>query len=213
MILASVYHLVTIVGGTIRKAHKNEFDIKRTQIPRLQDLFDLINDIKFFLGLTPFRPKMGKFMYKQKLHYLAIIWGTLVLIFAGSALLFPDIVTKLFPATIGNLLPHSFLGEGGSYSAFLQELARLMHADEAIMALLVLALWHLTNVHLVPGRFPIQWTVLTGRITREHQIEEHFLEYINNLREIPEEREYMKKLLMEHNFEINQNDTEAAQNP
>ena len=65
------------------------------------------------------------------------------------------------------------------------------------MALIVVALWHWSNVHLVPGRFPLQWAFLTGKITREHQIEEHFLEYLNNLREIPEEREYMQKLLNE----------------
>jgi hypothetical protein len=70
-----------------------------------------------------------------------------------------------------------------------------MHADEAVMALIVVALWHWSNVHLVPGRFPLQWAFLTGKITREHQIEEHFLEYINNLKEMPEEREYIKNLL------------------
>jgi hypothetical protein len=139
---------------------------------------------------------MDKFMYKQKLHYLAIIWGSFVLMSAGSALLFPDIVARLFPEKIGELLPTAMVGES-AYPAFFQELARLMHADEAIMALIVLAFWHLTNVHLVPGRFPLQWTFLTGKITREHQIEEHFLEYLNNLREIPEEREYMKNLLKE----------------
>jgi hypothetical protein len=53
----------------------------------------------------------------------------------------------------------------------------------------------------VPGRFPFQWTFLTGRITREHQIEEHFLEYIHNLKEIPEEKEYMRNLLIEKGFE------------
>ena len=135
-------------------------------------------------------------MYKQKLHYLAIIWGSLVLMGAGSALLFPDIVAKLFPEKLGELLPPAMVGES-AYPAFFQELARLMHADEAIMALIVLAFWHLANVHLVPGRFPLQWTFLTGKITREHQIEEHFLEYLNNLRENPEEREYMKNLLRE----------------
>ena len=209
MILASLYHLVTVVGGTVRKIIRKEFDYKRTQIPRLQDLFDMINDIKFFLGRAPYRPKMQKFMYKQKLHYLAIIWGTMVLIGAGTALLFPDIVAKVFSSTIGVLLPQTSLESG---AAFLQELARLMHADEAIMALIVLALWHLGNVHLVPGRFPIQWTVLTGRITREHQIEEHFLEYLNNLKEIPEEREYMKRLLMERELEMKQKSSGDDQN-
>ena len=72
------------------------------------------------------------------------------------------------------------------------------------MALVVIALWHLANVHIVPGRFPFQWTFLTGRITREHQIEEHFLEYIRNLEEIPEEREYMRNLLVEKGHEVSE---------
>jgi thiosulfate reductase cytochrome b subunit len=196
MMFATAYHIFTLTGGTIRKLINKEFDYKRTQIPRPKDLFDLIHDLKYFLGLAPNRPRMDKFMYKQKLHYLAIIWGSFVLMSAGSALLFPDIMAKLFPEKLGELLPTAVVGEN-AYPAFFQEIARLMHADEAIMALIVLAFWHLTNVHLVPGRFPLQWTFLTGKITREHQIEEHFLEYLNNLREIPEEREYMKNLLQE----------------
>ena len=203
MIFASGYHIITIVAGTIQKLFNHEFDYKRTQIPRLKDLYDLIHDLKYFLGIEPYRPKMEKFMYKQKLHYLAIIWGSLVLIAAGSALLFPDIMAKLIPGTLGKLLPQGMIGEE-SYSAFFQALARLMHADEAVMALIVVAFWHWSNVHLVPGRFPVQWAFLTGRITREHQIEEHFLEYLNNLREIPEEREYMRNLLVELEIESSQ---------
>ena len=194
MMFACAYHLVTVIGGTLLKVINNEFDYKRTIIPRLKDLFDLIHDIKYFLGLEPYRPKMEKFMYKQKLHYLAIIWGNVVLITAGSALLFPDVMAKLFPGSLARLIPTA-VNNGGSFPAFFQELARLMHADEAVMALIVIAFWHWLNVHFVPGRFPLQWTFLTGRITREHQIEEHFLEYLNNLKEIPEEREYMKNLL------------------
>ena len=143
---------------------------------------------------------MEKFSYKQKLHYLAIIWGTTVLAVAGMALLFPDIIAKIFPEIIAKVRPQA--PASGGFPALFQDLARLMHADEAVMALIVLAFWHLANVHIVPGRFPFQWTFLTGRITREHQIEEHFLEYINNLKEIPEEREYMKNLLRENGLEI-----------
>lgn len=200
MMLTAAYHIVTIVAGTIRKILKNEFDYKRTQIPIPKDLFDLIHDVKYFLGLEPFRPKMEKFSYKQKLHYLAIIWGTTVLAVAGMALLFPDIIAKIFPEIIAKVRPQA--PASGGFPALFQDLARLMHADEAVMALIVLAFWHLANVHIVPGRFPFQWTFLTGRITREHQIEEHFLEYINNLKEIPVEREYMKNLLRESEFEI-----------
>ena len=200
MMLTAAYHIVTIVAGTIRKILKNEFDYKRTQIPIPKDLFDLLHDVKYFLGLELFRPKMEKFSYKQKLHYLAIMWGTTVLAVAGMALLFPDIIAEIFPEIIAKV--RSQAPASGGFPALFQDLARLMHADEAVMALIVLAFWHLANVHIVPGRFPFQWTFLTGRITREHQIEEHFLEYINNLKEIPEEREYMKNLLRESEFEI-----------
>jgi thiosulfate reductase cytochrome b subunit len=196
MMFASAYHILTILGGTILKIVRREFDYRRTQIPRLKDLIDLFHDIKYFLRLAPHRPKMEKFMYKQKAHYLAIIWGSLVLMSAGSALLFPDTIAMIFPDALTRILPEPIPREGLT-PGFFQDLARLMHADEAVMALMVLAFWHWTNVHLVPGRFPLQWTFLTGKITREHQIEEHFLEYLNNLREIPEEREYMKELLRE----------------
>ena len=200
MIFAAVYHILTIVAGTIQKALKNEFDYRRTQIPRLKDLYDLIHDIKYFLGLEPFRPKMEKFCYKQKLHYLAIIWGTTVLVTAGLALLYPGAVSKTIPEAIFKISPQA--ATGGGFPTFFQDLARLMHADEAVMALVVIALWHLANVHIVPGRFPFQWTFLTGKITREHQIEEHFLEYIRNLNEISEEKEYMRNLLIEKGFEV-----------
>lgn len=202
MIFAAVYHILTLFAGTIRKVLKNEFDYKRTQIPRLKDVYDLIHDIKYFLGLEPFRPRMEKFCYKQKLHYLAIIWGTTVLVIAGMALLYPGIVAKTIPEAIFKISPRA--ATGGGFPSLFQDLARLMHADEAVMALVVIALWHLANVHIVPGRFPFQWTFLTGRITREHQLEEHFLEYIRNLQEIPEEREYMRNLLMEKGFGVSQ---------
>jgi formate dehydrogenase subunit gamma len=194
MIFACAYHIVTIIGGTLRKIINREFDYKRTMIPRLKDLLDLYQDIKYFLRLTPYRPKMEKFMYKQKMHYYAILWGNTVLITAGTALLFPGLMAHLFPETLGKMITHT-IETGGSFPALFQDLARLMHADEAVMALIVVALWHWSNVHLVPGRFPLQWAFLTGKITREHQIEEHFLEYVNNLKEIPEEREYIKNLL------------------
>jgi formate dehydrogenase subunit gamma len=200
MIFAAVYHILTIVAGTIQKVLKKEFDYRRTQIPRLKDLYDLIHDIKYFLGLEPYRPKMEKFCYKQKLHYLAIIWGTTVLVIAGLALLYPGAMSKTIPEAIFKISPKA--ATGGGFPSFLQDLARLMHADEAVMALVVIALWHLANVHIVPGRFPFQWTFLTGKITREHQIEEHFLEYIRNLHEIAEEKEYMRNLLIEKGFEV-----------
>ncbi len=195
MMFASAYHILTILGGTGLQLIQGRFDYRRTQLPRLQDLKDIFQDIQYFLGRTPQRPMMEKFMYKQKIHYLAIIWGTAVLTIAGLALLLPDQLSGVIPRSIADVL----LGDpevSRTAPGLIQDLARLMHADEAVMALIVLAFWHWGNVHFVPGRFPVQWTFLTGKITREHQIEEHFLEYIRNLEEMPEERAYMRRLLV-----------------
>ncbi len=186
MVLASDYHICTIFGGTFYKIFKKQFELSRTQIPHIKDIKDIVHDIKYFLGKEKYRPKMNKFMYKQKLHYIAIIWGTFVLISAGTTLLYPEIMSTIWPNP-----------------RFAQDLARLMHADEAIMAVTVIVFWHWSNVHLVPGRFPLQWSFLTGNITREHQIEEHFLEYIKNLEEYPEEKEYIKKVMKENGFDTN----------
>ena len=58
-----------------------------------------------------------------------------------------------------------------------------MHAEESVLAFLVITLWHLYNVHAAPGRFPVQWTFWNGKINRDHQIEEHFLEYERQVKE------------------------------
>lgn len=179
MVFTMLYHVVTLVAGTIIKVKSNSFDLKRTQIPQLKDLFDIIHDLKFFLGIEKNRPQMDKFMYKQKIHYLAAGAGNSIMVITGCCFLFPDIVAKIVPFPAHHL----------------QNFARLAHPHEAVLALLVILFWHWYNVHLEPGRFPMQWTFLTGRITREHQIEEHYLEYMRTLEERPEERKYVKSVL------------------
>ena len=181
MILTMVYHILTVTIGPLLQVFDGRFQIRRTIIPLLKDLRDFKNDLLYFAGIRDQRPEMDKFMYKQKLHYFAAGFGNTVMVVSGSAFLFPDIWARILPIDI---------------AAQFQELMRLSHPHEALLALLVIAFWHWYNVHLAPGRFPMQWTFLTGKITREHQIEEHFLEYLRNLVEIPEERSYLRDMLV-----------------
>jgi formate dehydrogenase subunit gamma len=180
MILTMIYHIFTVTIGPIMQAFQGRFQISRTIIPLLKDLRDFKNDLLYFAGIRDQRPEMDKFMYKQKLHYFAAGFGNTVMVVSGSSFLFPDIWARILPADI---------------ASHFQELMRLSHPHEALLALLVIAFWHWYNVHLAPGRFPMQWTFLTGKITREHQIEEHFLEYLRNLVEIPEERSELHDML------------------
>ena len=183
MILTMIYHILTVIIGPIVQIMNRRFQISRTIIPLLKDLRDFKNDLLYFAGIRDQRPEMDKFMYKQKLHYFAAGFGNTVMVVSGSSFLFPDIWARILPVSIASQF---------------QELMRLSHPHEALLALLVIAFWHWYNVHLAPGRFPMQWTFLTGKITREHQIEEHFLEYLRNLVEIPAERSYLYDMLIAH---------------
>lgn len=180
MIFSMVYHIIYIVFGSAIKVLRGTFELQRTILPLMKDIHDFKEDALYAVGKKDQRPEMDKFMYKQKIHYFAAAFGNLVMIISGSSFLFPDIWASILPASIG---------------AHFQELMRLSHPHEALLALLVIAFWHWYNVHLAPGRFPMQWTFLTGKIAREHQIEEHFLEYLRNLVEIPEERLELEEML------------------
>lgn len=180
MIFSMIYHVVYLFYVSLIKILNGSFELKRSIIPTLKDVRDFKNDMQYFVGMRDQRPEMDKFMYKQKIHYFAAAFGNIVMIISGSSFIFPEFWAAILPA--------------GSASYF-QEMMRLSHPHEALLALLVIAFWHWYNVHLAPGRFPMQWTFLTGKITREHQIEEHFMEYLRNLVELPEERAYLRNLL------------------
>jgi cytochrome b subunit of formate dehydrogenase len=161
-----VYHLLVLLCGTVKRVLQGSFDVRRTQFPLLKDARDLYHDFRYFLGLSKTRPPMEKFMYKQKVHYLAMVWGCSVLTLSGCCLLFPELMVKYvpFPKVSFNVL-------------------RLMHAEESVLAFLVITLWHMYNVHIAPGRFPVQWTFWNGKINKDHQIEEHYLEYERQVKE------------------------------
>lgn len=181
MIVAMVYHVLTLALGTWARLRNGTFDLQRTIIPIRKDITDFREDVRYFAGQRSDRPEMDKFMYKQKIHYFAAGFGNTVMVVSGSAFLFPDIWASVLPASI---------------ASYFQEMMRLSHPHEALLALLVIAFWHWYNVHLAPGRFPMQWTFLTGKMTREQQIEEHFLEYLRCLVELPEERRNLREQLV-----------------
>ena len=87
------------------------------------------------------------------------------MISTGVLLLFPAPATQLLP---GQVIPA----------------ARLAHGNEALMAFLVVVVWHLFNVILAPEVFPLNTSIFTGKIARKRMRHEHALEYA---RRFPEE--------------------------
>ena len=128
----------------------------RGMFPRWQDVKDAIGQTLFYLRLRGEGARFGRFGYREKAEYWAVVWGTVIMGASGFV---------LFLARQGAALP-----------AWLLLAARAVHGYEAILAALAILVWHMYNVHLSPRRFPGSMTWITGKITLGEMKEDHPLE-------------------------------------
>ena len=132
---------------------------KPTMVITFQDFRDAFNMLRYSVGLIPQRPQFDRYDYRQKFEYWGIVFGAVIMIVTGLALWFPTYLTEILP---GQLVPA----------------AKEMHSGEALLALLVIVVWHFYDVVLSPSVFPLDTGMITGVISRERLHEEHPREYI-----------------------------------
>jgi formate dehydrogenase subunit gamma len=173
LIGVSLFHLYYI--SCTRRGREIFFAL----LPRLKDATDALQAFGHNLGFTqwlykkgilenffdrhPFwlfaePPLYGRYNFIEKFEYLALIWGNFVMIFTGFFLWTTNLSLRLFPLWI--------------YDIF-----KIVHGYEAILAFLAIIVWHLYNVHLSSGVFPMSKVWLTGKISGRELREHHFLEY------------------------------------
>jgi cytochrome b subunit of formate dehydrogenase len=112
--------------------------------PGRGDYRELANKVAWFAGRRehpPIAPSVG---YAEKMEYLAVVWGTLVMALTGFALWFETLMLRWFP------------------SWFL-DLATVVHLYEAILASLAILVWHFYFVIFDPVVYPMDPAWLTGR--------------------------------------------------
>lgn len=148
----SVYHILEIGFLAFRGR------LRPTMVPNLKDVLDALAMLRYSLGLAPAPPKFGRYEYRQKFEYWGIIFGSAIMISTGLVLWFPVVVTEVLPGQV-------------------VAAAREAHGGEATLALLTIVTWHLYSVLISPAAFPGDYSIFTGRISRERMIEEHPLEY------------------------------------
>lgn len=147
LVLGSVYHLFT---GAYRLYVRRE---KNRMLPDLKDGTDLIDYVKYNLGVTDEHPKMRKFNFGEKLEFWAVIWGTAVMAMTGFMLWNPIATTNILP---GQIIPA----------------AKAAHSYEALLAVVSIVIWHFYNV-MIKHWNPSMWT---GNLPRHQMAEEHALE-------------------------------------
>lgn len=160
MLLDFLWHVIYLVY--LFATGKARFSTLTTIIPLPKDAFDTIHNFLYFVGLVKTKPKFGRFSYIHKFDYWAVFWGMGIIGTSGFILAFPVLSSMFFPAfTLGWIWP----------------LMRILHSDEALLAIVFIFFWHFYNEHLKVGKFPMSWTWITGKITIEEMKHEHPLEY------------------------------------
>jgi cytochrome b subunit of formate dehydrogenase len=133
--------------------------IIRDMIPGLKDAIDLWETLKnnLFINRPAKTLKMPRFNFREKLEYLGLIWGTLVMTVTGFILWFEVEWLKYFPK-------------------WTFDVARTIHFYEAILATLTIIVWHFYSVIFNPDIYPMSWAWITGDLTEHEMEEEHGLE-------------------------------------
>lgn len=162
--LGIVYHISYVFYGLFAK------HTRPTMLPTVKDLRDVINELRYSFGFVDKPPQFDRYDYRQKFEYWGIIFGSFILIVSGIILVFPVLTTQLLP---GEIVPA----------------AKEFHGNEAVLAVIVIVIWHLYDVILRPGIFPADTSIFTGRISKKRLIEEHPLEYAILTETKPDEEE------------------------
>ncbi len=142
MLALGAYHLVYLAAA--RKGRQAFRDL----LPRLSDVREAVQTIRFNLGLHGERPEPPRFGYAEKLEYWALIWGTIVMAVTGLSLWFKTIASSL------------------GLALWVLDLARMIHYYEAWLATLAIIVWHFYFVVFDPSVYPMNWTWLHGRIQK-----------------------------------------------
>ena len=121
-----------------------------SMIPWIDDLKHVIHDVQYYLGFKKHKAYYGRYSYAEKMEYLALIWGTIVMGLTGFMMWNPVSTLRFLP---GEAVPA----------------AKAAHGGEAVLAVLAIVLWHFYHVHVKH----LNKSMFTGTLSREEMEHEH----------------------------------------
>jgi formate dehydrogenase subunit gamma len=144
-------HIVTGIYGIIKKRWP------ASMMVNTNDFLNAMENMRYYFGITNHPALCDRYDYKQKFEYWGVIAGGFLMISTGLVLWFPVDVARFLP---GEVIPA----------------AKAAHSNEALLAFLVIIIWHIYNSIFSPEVFPLDTAIFTGKISRERMVHEHPLE-------------------------------------
>ena len=128
-------------------------------VPTLTDLRELHAARKYFFFLTSERPALLQHGLKEKFGYFAVFWGVPIIGISGFLLWGETYSTQYVSGRVLNF-------------------AYIAHSDEALLASIVIFIWHLYNVHFSPACFPMGRAWINGMISDREMVQYHYRDYV-----------------------------------
>lgn len=144
MMIVSIYHVLEVLYRVI---------VLRTpisMIPWITDLKHVYEDILYYLGFRKHMGYYGRYSYAEKVEYLALVWGTIVMGLTGFVMWNPISSLRILP---GEIVPA----------------AKAAHGGEAILAVLAIIIWHFYHVHIKH----LNLSMFTGKLSLAEMKHEH----------------------------------------
>lgn len=120
--------------------------------PNFRDVKDVSSMVKWFLFIGP-KPTFERWTYWEKFDFLAVFWGMVAIGGSGLMLWFPEFFGMFLPGWAFNV-------------------ATIVHSDEALLATGFIFTVHFFNTHGRPEKFPMDFVIFNGQISKEEFIEE-----------------------------------------
>lgn len=120
--------------------------------PNLRDIQDVTGMVRWFLFKGP-KPTFERWTYWEKFDFIAVFWGMFAIGGSGLMLWFPEFFGAFLPGWAFNV-------------------ATIVHSDEALLATGFIFTVHFFNTHGRPEKFPMDFVIFNGQMSKEEFIEE-----------------------------------------
>lgn len=151
LLVVGLYHIIYVIVTPAGRKLVKDF------MPTMKDVSDVWQAFRFLVGLSPDKPRIGRFGYSEKMEYWAVVWGTIIMGVTGLMIWLKMDVTAWLPR-------------------WAVDVALTIHYYEAILACLAIIVWHFYHVMFDPDVYPLNLACWDGKVSKHWQEEEHPLD-------------------------------------